>query len=265
MDNAAYWEQRTTRTQQRLTERGIKAADAQMRKHYATAMESVVGSFVTTYEHLLARAADGNVTPADLYRLDRYWKMQAQLQHKLQALGEWQTYYLAKHFEQQYITIYENLGAVFPEAVSATAFSTVDKAAAAQIVNQIWCADGKSWSDRIWSNTEALREELNEKLTECVVAGRKPTFLRDALVERFNVSYYKANRVIQTEMAHIQTQAAQQRYIDAGITEMEFWADPDERTCDVCGKLHKKRYNIHDIAPIPAHPNCRCCLVPVVV
>jgi SPP1 gp7 family putative phage head morphogenesis protein len=79
------------------------------------------------------------------------------------------------------------------------------------------------------------------------------------------VSYYKANRVIQSEMAHIQTQAAQQRYKDMGVTEMEFWADPDERTCDVCGKLHKKRYSIHDIAPIPAHPNCRCCLVPVVV
>lgn len=260
LDNLVYWAGRTAKTQQKLTEQGIKAADAQMRKHYARTMESIVGQFVSTYEHLLARAEEGKVTPADLYRLDKYWKMQAQMQHRLQALGDWQTVYLGKAFEQQYITVYEALA-----VPSEVAFATIDKAAAAQIVNQIWCADGKSWSARIWSNTEALREELNEKLTECVAAGRKPTFLRDALMERFNVSYYKANRVIQTEMAHIQTQAAQQRYKDMGVTEMEFWADPDERTCDVCGKLHKKRYNIHDIAPIPAHPNCRCCLVPVVV
>jgi SPP1 gp7 family putative phage head morphogenesis protein len=97
-----------------------------------------------------------------------------------------------------------------------------------------------------------------------VVGGKKPTQLKHALMERFEVSYHRANTLVQTEMAHIQTQAAQQRYKDMGITEMEFWADPDERTCDVCGKLHKKRYPIGYVAPIPAHPNCRCCLIPVV-
>lgn len=259
MDSATYWERRTTRTQQRLTSKGIREMEAQLRKHYGRSMESVIGEFVATHEHLLARAEDGKITPADLYRLDRYWKMQAQLQRELQKLGDWQIVYMGKAFEQHYINVYNEM----PTLPSEVAFSTIERAAASQIVSQIWCADGKSWSQRIWGNTEALREELNAALSDCVITGKKTTQLRDALVERFNVSFYKANRVIQTEMAHIQTQAAQQRYLDAGVTEMEFWADPDERTCDVCGKLHKTRYSIHERAPIPAHPNCRCCLVPV--
>lgn len=65
-------------------------------------------------------------------------------------------------------------------------------------------------------------------------------------------------------MAHIQTQAARKRYKDAGITEVEVWADKDERQCDVCGKLHQKRFPIHGAMPIPAHPRCRCTIIPVV-
>lgn len=65
-------------------------------------------------------------------------------------------------------------------------------------------------------------------------------------------------------MAHIQTQAAQQRYIDYGITEVEVPEDEDERRCEVCGKLHGKRFKITETMPVPAHPRCRCCIVPVI-
>mgnify|MGYP003295850755 CR=1 FL=1 len=40
--------------------------------------------------------------------------------------------------------------------------------------------------------------------------------------------------------------------------------DADERTCDVCGKLEGKRFPINGKMPVPAHPRCRCCIIPVV-
>ena len=55
-----------------------------------------------------------------------------------------------------------------------------------------------------------------------------------------------------------------QRYKDYGITEVEILADKDERQCEVCGKLHKKRYPTSANVPIPAHPRCRCTVIPVV-
>lgn len=259
LDNLQYWAGRSAKTQQHLTDEGIKAAEKQMLTYYQRTQKGVIEQFVATYEHLLARAEDGKVTPADLYKLDKYWQMQAQVAAELEKLGDRQAAYLNRAFTQHYQEVYDALA-----VPSEAAFATIDKATANQMINQIWCADGKAWSARIWHNRDLLREELNERLIECVVGGKKPTQLKHALMERFEVSYYRANTLVHTEMAHIQTQAAQQRYKDMGITEMEFWAAPDERTCDVCGKLHKKRYPIGSIAPIPAHPNCRCCLIPVV-
>ena len=187
LDNLAYWAGRTADTQQRLTNKGIKETEAQLARYFRNTQESVIKEFVATYEHLLARAVDGEVTPADLYKLNKYWQMQGQLMAELQKLGDKQAAYLAQAFAEHYLTVYENLGVAFPEAVATAAFATIDKAAASQIVNAIWCADGKSWSQRIWSNTEALREELNEKLVACVVSGKKPTQLKNDLMERFGV------------------------------------------------------------------------------
>ena len=132
------------------------------------------------------------------------------------------------------------------------------------MINSIWCADGKSWSNRIWTNTDRLQQALNDSLIDCVLTGKKTTELKNMLQEQFNVSYSRADSVVRTEMAHIQTQAAQKRYEDAGITEVQVWADEDERRCDICGKLHETKYLINEQMPIPAHPRCRCCIIPVV-
>ena len=132
------------------------------------------------------------------------------------------------------------------------------------MINSVWAADGKSWSARIWDNTSKLAETLNEKLIECVVAGKNPSELKKALMERFNVSFNQADALARTELAHIQTEAAKKRYEDTGIQYVQIWADEDERRCDVCGKLHEKIYPVGASVPIPAHPRCRCCIIPVV-
>ena len=144
------------------------------------------------------------------------------------------------------------------------AFNTVDTKIAQQIINQIWVADGKSWSQRIWEDTERLAETLNEQLILCVATGKKTTELKNLLQERFEVSYSRADALVRTEIAHIQTEAAKKRYEDYGLQQVEIWADEDERRCDVCGKLHETKYPIGAHVPIPAHPRCRCCIVPVI-
>ena len=133
-----------------------------------------------------------------------------------------------------------------------------------QMISQIWCADGKSWSQRVWNDTERLQQSLNDRLIDCVITGKKTTQLNKFLQEEFNVSYNRADTIIRTEIAHIQTQAARQRYKDYGIREVEIYADTDNRTCPICSQLDGKRYGVDDALPIPAHPRCRCCVVPVV-
>lgn len=256
-----YWVERQRKAQENLTNKSIKQTEAQLKKYYKSAMDNVINEFEQTIFKLNSAIQNGKQpTPADLYKLDKYWQLQAQLRDELYTLGEKQAALFSKKFEQQYMRIYKMIA--LPDTDKS--FSNVDLASARQMINQIWCADGKSWSQRIWTNTEKLQQALNDNLINCVASGKKTTQLKQMLQHSFQVGYSRADSIVRTEMAHIQTQAAQQRYKDSGIEQVEIWVDPDERTCDICGELHENRYSVFDDVPIPAHTNCRCCIIPVV-
>lgn len=255
-----YWQERLAESQNKLSETTRRKIDKQLKKYYGEAAKQVIEDFQSTYEKLLATIEAGKTpTPADLYKLDKYWQMQGQMRGILQKLGEKEVVLLTKQFELGFFEIYYSIN-----IEGAVAYTTIDNAAVQHMINQIWCADGKSWSQRIWENTSLLMETLNEELIHTVVSGRTTSDLKKLLQERFNVSYSAADSLVRTELANIQTQAAKQRYIDYGIQEVEILADADERRCEICGKLHEKRYPAGAEVPIPAHPRCRCCIVPVI-
>lgn len=256
-----YWADRQKAAQDKLTDKNIEDIDKQLISYYGRTIKSVITEFELTYLHILKAAKDGREsTPADLYKLDRYWEMQGRLRDELQKLGDKQIYLLSHKFEKQFFDVYDSISI----KSAAKAFSTISTEAAKQLINTIWVADGKTWSQRIWDNIGKLTETLNEELVSCAVSGKSTRELKQKLMERFDVSYRQADSIARTELAHIQTQAARQRYEDYGIKEVMVWADEDERRCKVCGKLHTKKYSVNETMPIPVHPNCRCCIVPVI-
>lgn len=258
--SSEYWKERMAKSQTALTDKSVKQIEAQLRKYYSTAMKKTIADFEATYNKLLTTMEEGKQpTPADLYKLDKYWEAQAQLRHELNKLGEREITALSKVFERNYFEIYYSIG-----LQGEAAFNTINTEMVEQLINGIWVADGKSFSQRVWDNTERLVSTLNDELVNCVVAGKPSSYLKTALMERFSVSYNRADALARTELAHIQTEAAKKRYEDYGIAEVEIWADEDERRCDECGKLHQKRYPVGAAVPIPAHPRCRCCVIPVV-
>lgn len=255
-----YWQKRMKEAQEKQANKSIKETQKQLRAYYIRAMKSVLDGFTATYDKLLSTIGEGEIpTPADLYKLDKYWKLQGRLKRELQRLGDNQIAELSKKFEEEFWRIYEAMALPSQEA-----FSSMSKEGARQLINQIWCADGKSWSQRVWNNTDRLQQALNDKLTECVITGKTTSQLKKLLQDEFGVSYNRADTIVRTEMAHIQTQAARQRYQEYGIQEIEIYADTDNRTCPICAKLDGKRFGINDSLPIPAHPRCRCCALPVI-
>ena len=255
-----YWQKRMKEAQEKQANKTIRETQKQLRAYYIKAMKSVIEGFTATYDKLLSTIGEGEVpTPADLYKLDKYWELQGQLRKELQRLGDNQIAELSKKFEEEFLGIYEAMALTSQEA-----FSSMSKESALQLINQIWCADGKSWSQRVWNNTDRLQQALNDKLTECVITGKTTSQIKKFLQDEFGVSYNRADTIVRTEMAHIQTQAARQRYQEYGIQEIEICADTDNRTCPICAKLDGKRFGINDSLPIPAHPCCRCCALPVI-
>lgn len=258
--NRKYWGERAADVQSKLTKKNIAQTEEQLRKYYRHTMLNTIGQFEQTYNKLLSTISDGKEpTPADLYKLDTYWKMQGQLKHELQKLGDEQSALFSEQFMKQWQNIYDAMA--YKDGLF---FNEIDTQAAQAMINEIWCADGMNWSARIWHNTDILQQRLNDTLVECVVTGRKPAYLKKILMQEFGASFNNADMLVRTEMAHIQTQAAKQRYKDAGVKQVQIWADKDERQCKVCGKLHQQIFDVNENVPVPAHPRCRCCIVPVV-
>lgn len=257
-----YWEERIQRAQELAANKSFKATQAQFKKYYSSALKKTLDDFEKTYNKILLNIDEGkNPTPADLYKLDTYWQTQRQLTRELEKLGDKQISMMSKIFETLFFEVYYSID--IPKVEEPT-FNTIDAAAVTQMINSVWVADGKTWSDRVWDNTKRLQQTLNENLIHCLVTGKKTTELKNLLQERFDISYRRAETLVRTEIAHIQTEAAKQRYKDYGIKQVEVLVDPDEKTCDKCKALIGVKFNVNDTPPLPVHPNERCCLIPVV-
>lgn len=259
-----YWQKRQDKANKAIADKTIEDIEKQLKKYYSSAMKRTIADFEATYNKLLSAVEDGKEpTPADLYKLDQYWQMQAQLKQEMQKLGDKEVELLSKKFEEEWIGIYKGI-----HLPSDKAFSTFSTANAKQMINSSWLADGKTFSQRVWGNTEKLVETLNEQLVHCVVTGKKPTELKELLQERFNVSYHRADTLVKTEVAHIETAAAAQRYKDYGLEKYEYLGRDEHDIGCACKKLNGKEFLYSEMvigknAP-PLHPNCRCAIIPVI-
>lgn len=255
-----YWARRIAKNQEKISDKTIKQINKQLQDYYGRAAEKVVSDFEAVYLKIMKAVEDGKEpTPADLYKLDKYWEAHAQMQKELEKLGNRQIKVLAKAFRENFFEVY--YGIALP---GDAAFNTIDTAIVEQLLNSVWVADGKTWSQRVWDNTERLAQTLNEELIHVVAAGKKDSDLKKALMERFGVSYHRAETLVRTEVAHIQSEAAKKRYEDYGIEYVEVLVDEDHRTCDLCKALKGKKFPTTGTPPLPVHPNERCCLVPVI-
>lgn len=256
----SYWADRIAKNQEKISDKTIKSINYQLQKYYGRAAERVIRDFENVYYKIMKDMDDGKEpTPADLYKLDKYWEAQAQMRRELEKLGNKEIKLLSAAFETNFFEVY--YGIALP---GEPAFNKVDKEVVNQLISGIWVADGKQWSQRVWDNTERLAQTLNEELIHIVTTGKKDSDLKLALQERFGVSYHRAETLVRTEVAHIQTEAAKKRYEDYGIEYVEVLVDPDDRTCELCKALMGKKFKTTETPPLPVHPNERCCLVPVI-
>lgn len=256
----SYWQNRIANFQEKIQGKTEKQIYLELQRYYGRATKRVIQDFIEVYDKIMERIEDGKEpTPADLYKLDKYWQAQAQMRKELEKLGNKQIKLLTAAFETNFFEVYYGL-ALPGEA----AYNTIDKEVVNQLINGIWVADGKQWSQRVWDNTERLAQTLNEELIHIVATGKKNSELKAILQERFGVSYRRAESLVRTEVAHIQTEAAKKRYEDYGIEYVEVLVDPDHKTCDKCKALIGKKWKTTETPPLPVHPNERCCLVPVI-
>lgn len=123
-----------------------------------------------------------------------------------------------------------------------------------------------TFSERIWSQQDLLKNDLYGILSTALIQGRNPREFIPKVRKSFDVTRYQAERLLRTELTRVRIQAQAESYEANGIDEYEYVACGLRDVCPICKVLDKQIFKLKDMeigenAP-PRHPNCHCALAP---
>ena len=139
----------------------------------------------------------------------------------------------------------------------------IDIHAVENIVSYPW--SGAMFSDRFWQNKQRLIFNLREVLTQGVIQGKSISEMASELANRMGQSYKRAEAMIRSETAHFHAESDRAAYEEAGVKQYEFMGTLETRTCEKCGALDGKKFEVSKaetgVNYPPIHTNCRCTTV----
>ncbi len=110
-----------------------------------------------------------------------------------------------------------------------------------------------------------LNAGIIEGLTEGLMQGESIPHLAKRIQNAVQViGRTRAETIARTETMYAVNQGTLIRYSQAGVKRVRWLTGIDERSCPTCEALHGKEFEIGSEPAIPAHPRCRCTVIPVI-
>lgn len=246
-----YWTRRAL-ADEAAADRLARRAAEEMRRAYREQYEAVLREI----EGLYAQIAEGGApTRTQLWSYARWRRLEERLR---ELSGE-----TARQCER---TVTDCLNEVFRTVIGAEAGEMAGWEASISprsVLETAW--SGEHYSARVWRNTAAVAQRVQEDMTEIIVQGKSFSQARRRLMEDFSVAYSEADRLVRTEAAYVRNQAALARYRHDRRRRVRWiTGESDGRECATCRDRDGQEYDIDSAPRLPAHPNCRCCYAPVV-
>ncbi|WGI18563.1 minor capsid protein [Latilactobacillus sakei] len=117
--------------------------------------------------------------------------------------------------------------------------------------------DGVNWSDRIWSNMDALRADLIKIMKQALLTHQNPITQTKYIRDKFDVARYQAERILRTESSRIMAKQGITNAHNAGFKKVVWVAN--SAACRICKSEDGNEYTLKEAeGKLPAHPNCRC-------
>ncbi len=147
----------------------------------------------------------------------------------------------------------------------SSAFDIMPTSRVNRILSTKW--SGEHYSARVWGNTNALADGLQNDLLVGIMSGKSEKQMAEDIMNRCSVGAFEARRLVRTEACYIANQAELDGYKQTDIEKYEFSAVLDSRTSDLCEEQNGKVYEVTKAVPgknlPPMHPFCRSTTLPI--
>jgi len=145
-------------------------------------------------------------------------------------------------------------------------YGQVDPNTVQHIIHSPWAPDGKDFSERIWDNRKKLAKTMQNEFTQAMIIGQGTADISKAIVKNMNTSYSNANRLVETELARVHSQAFMDCMAELDVDAVEILATLDSKTSPICRRMDGKIVQRKDAKPgitiPPFHCYCRSTTVP---
>ncbi|EHA4047089.1 TPA: phage head morphogenesis protein [Enterococcus faecalis] len=201
-------------------------------------------------------------------RISRTQQLQRQLYFQLAEQANKENSEMATHLMGQLDTVFlKNIYEISDRGQIPVQFAKYNVRSLEVAIKKPWL--GANFSKRIWKNhLKVLPDKLARSMSIGIINGWSTDKIVDDMM--LGIDKQLRNRMIslvQTESAHIAEVATDKAMKETGVQEWEWLATLEVHTCSICASLDGKIFSVDDkSAPIcPAHPNCRCTKIPVIV
>lgn len=145
-------------------------------------------------------------------------------------------------------------------------YGQVDPNTVQRIIHSPWAPDGKDFSERIWDNRKKLAKTMQSEFTQAMIIGQGTADISKAIAKNMNTSYSNANRLVETELARVHSQAFMDCMAELDVDAVEILATLDSKTSPICRRMDGKVVQRKDAKPgitiPPFHCHCRSTTVP---
>lgn len=268
MKQKPYWQ---LRGKESLAE-SFKTAAAAERYIEALYKETLL-SFCQKYNELLEPFVKDGVLDTAALNAARNYDMN--FNAKLQRLDAEIASFTELLNEKQQAAILTTLKKIYKDSVISTLSSfgkepkntyLLNEAFITNAVKMPWCADGREFSPRIWSNLQKMNRNLRATLSEAIAKGESIQNTTRKFRDIMGNTTYNTHRIIRTETAAIHTRASLDTYKELGVQEIEILTEAG--ACDTCSDAALNPIKIEEseigVNITPLHPNCKCCVIPII-
>ena len=253
-----YWQNRIQEQKDKSYKRLVRDTEKALSALYTEQAEELrkeVLDVLSKIQH--DKGTNEGILATDLYRSKRYWTLLDEINKRLKNLGQGQIKITSPAIISAYEETQKLIDDEIPDGVIKPSFLVPNAVDANQVINQVWCLDGKNFSQRVWNDKNKLITQLKKSLADSLVRGKSNWEVAVAMADKLNVSRENAYRLVRTETAHAQNYAQTQRYKEYGFTRGKFLASPE--CCDECKEHNGEEHTLEELEKmLPVHPRCRC-------